>query len=453
MWTTSKPVGLNTLMNRIVKLWCIAKPIASEMSSSAVCVWNPDGQSFTVKWQHIHGLVIKLDNFRHYVILEADRLKQSFGALAPYLDFSTIAMSQLVDDAESPISLFDREDNRRLFDPFVHKIWVHLGRHQGTAQETHPSAVFSKSGAVRKAPAWSWLAKQQEFLVLLVAHFYRTVGIPPRAWQTAHLLYRPFGGYLRNIRIIRHGTVLIGNPKAKQRDRLMYDAFWALPTHLGTILVIYLGVFRRVAVELLQLLNVNPWDHQHYIFVTSSPTPAHSARFSSSIINAALQKATPELAYEVRVYRHVMQAIFDNQLSCVTSHSLGRLLDNADHQAQHSSITHDNHYGRDEIAHGAGLQLSTRNGQFAISRLFHSWYGFVPHELTWESLSNGDAPSVISHHLLFALGVARQRVLVHYALTGIGHVQCAEQVSRVMQLKPFLLGSKVSLLPFSTTVY
>ena len=164
------------------------------------------------------------------------------------------------------------------------------------------------------------------------------------------------------------------------------------------------------------------------------------------MINNALQKAAPELAYEVRAYRHVMQAIYDNQLSNLPSHAIRKLLGNADHQqAQHSSTTHDNHYARDEIAHGTGLQMSTCNSQLAISRLFHVWYGFVPPELTWDSLSNDAVASIISDHLLFALGIARQRVLVHYALPGSGHVQCAEQVSKLMHLKPFLLGSNVSL--------
>ena len=227
-----KPVGFNTMMSRITKLFCTAMPIAREMSAKGVCVWNPDGQSFTLTWQRIHGRVIKLNNFRHDIISEADQLKQSFTALAPYLDFSSVALSQLVDDAESPISLFDRDDNRRLFEPFIQQIWLHLGRHQGTTRERPPLSLFSQSGVLNKRRAWSWLIEQEKFLLLFVAHFYRTVGIPPRAWQTSHLLYRQLGGYLRNVRMIHHGTVLISNPKAKQKDRLMYDAFWALPAHL-----------------------------------------------------------------------------------------------------------------------------------------------------------------------------------------------------------------------------
>ena len=442
------------MMSRIIKLWCIAKPIASELSAKGVCVWNPDGQSFTLKWQHIRGRVIKLDDFRHYVIAEADRLKQFFSDLAPYLDFSSIMLSQLMDDAESPNSLFDRADNRHLFDPFIQQIWSHLGRHRETAGEKS-SSLFSVSGSLKKARAWSWLEQQQEFLLLVVTHLCRTVGIPPRAWQISQLLYQPLGGYLRNLRLIR-GTVLISHPKAKQRDRLMYNAFWALPTHLGRILVIYLGVFRSVVVELLQLLGADTREHQHYIFVRSSTnlaTSPYSAVFSSSMINGALREATPELAYEIRVYRHVIQAIYDNQLSHLPSRAIRKLLDNADHkQAQHSSTTHDTHYARDEIAHGAGVQLSMRNSQLAISRLFHAWYGFVPAELTWDALSSDAVPSTISNNLLFALGVARQRVLIHYALSGSDHVRCAEQVSKLMDLKPFLLGNNVSLSSSCTAV-
>jgi hypothetical protein len=172
------------------------------------------------------------------------------------------------------------------------------------------------------------------------------------------------------------------------------------------------------------------------------------------MINTTLQKAVPDLAYEVRAYRHVMQAIYDNQLSNFPSHAVKKLLDNADHQqAQHSSTTHDSHYARDEISHGTGLLSSTRNSQLAISRLFHAWYGFVPFELTWDSLSNDAGSPTISNHLPFAMGTARQCVLLHYALTGVGHVHSAQQVFRLMQLKPFLLGSLVSLHPSSPALH
>jgi hypothetical protein len=236
----------------------------------------------------------------------------------------------------------------------------------------------------------------------------------------------------------------------------MYDAFWALPAHLGTILVLYLGVFREVVIELLQLLGGQHCEHQHYIFVGSSPrtmTSPTSELFSATKINQTLHRAGLELAYEVRVYRHVMQAIYDNQLSHLPSRTIKRLLDNADNQqAQHSTMTHDNHYARDEIAHGTGLQLTARNGQLAISRLFHAWYGFVPADVTWEVLSDHSVPSTISNHLLFALGIARQCMLAHYRLTDSGDIQCAERVSNIMRLKPFLLGNDVSPLPSSVAV-
>jgi hypothetical protein len=181
----SKPVGFNTIMNRIVKLWCTAKPIATEMSARGVCVWNPDGQSFTLKWHNIHGRVIKLDTFRHYVINEADRLKETFRALAPHLDFSSILLSQFVDDAESPTSLFDRVHNQQLFAPFIQQIRKHFGLHEETM---HPSALFTRSGVLKKKQTWTWL-KSFSFCSLRISielwAYHRELGKPP-IFYTGH---------------------------------------------------------------------------------------------------------------------------------------------------------------------------------------------------------------------------------------------------------------------------
>lgn len=155
------------------------------------------------------------------------------------------------------------------------------------------------------------LSKSQDFLKTLVECFYGPNGVPPRAWQTAALLYRPHNQFPRNV-YITDRTCYIGRPPAKQAARTWYSAFWALQEPVGKCLLLYLGVFRPVEQKIAAQLTPGRLasEMSNYIFTRPLTRGIHkvSIRWTGSMVNAALRRTGSILPVEARAYRHLMKA-------------------------------------------------------------------------------------------------------------------------------------------------
>jgi hypothetical protein len=458
-WTTPKPSVRGTLMSRVVDQWVSLQPIAKQSTAKGGCTWSPDGQTFSLTWGHIRGRNIDLGILRQRVVEQADQLRQTLVDLVPCVDLSQFQLSRVTDDAESPQSLFDRQDNKELFQPHIDRVWAYLGRPQppGADHNSSPkydTPIFNRSGKIQQKAAKHWLESSAELLRLILRHFCRTCGITPRAWQTADLLYRSVGVFMRNFRLLRHDTPFIGNPKAKQHDRLMYEAFWALPPHLGIILIFYLGVIRPIEIEIMKNLGIPTVDHEHYIFVHNHKRPTLSSYvFSPSTVNEVLHCGTPELSYESRACRKVMGSIYDHHLCHLHQDSWESLLRSSGHgQAQHTENTNDGHYAQDEISRATGMPLSKRNQQMGVSKAFHSFFGFLPGSLGWGSCANYRPKEEHEQYITIALGVARRLIVEEYGVANGTPSQRIQRVSELISSKPFLLGVEVCLHCFHTSM-
>jgi hypothetical protein len=450
-WTAAKPGVCSTLLSRTVDEWVSLTPIAKQSTAKGGCTWSPDGQNFTLTWGHIQGRSIDLDILRRRVVEQADQLTQTLVDLVPCVELSQFRLSQVTDDAESPESLFDRQDNKALFQPYIDRVWAYLGRPQSPGAEHYGSAkydtpIFSRNGRIDEKAAKQWLKRPAELLRLILRHLCRTCGITPCAWQTADLLYRCVGTYLRNFRLLRHGTPFLGNPKAKQNDRLMYEAFWALPPHLGIVLLFYLGVIRPIEIEILKNLGIPTGDHEHYIFVHNHKRPTLSSYvFSTSTVNEILHCGTPELSYESRACRKVMASIYDHHLSHLHQDSWEKLLRSTGNaQAKHTENTNDGRYVQDEISRATGKPLSARSQQIGVSRAFHAFFGFLP-GISWSSLANHRPKEEREQHINVALGVARLLVVEVYGVANGTPSQRIQRVAELISSKPFFLGKEVCL--------
>ena len=149
-------------MSRIIDAWVSLSPIAKQSTAKGGCTWSPDGQSLILRWGHIRGRNIDLDTLRRRVVEQADQLTQTLVDLVPCVDLSQFRLSQVTDDAESLECLFDRQDNKELFQPYIDQVWAYLGRPQNTGSERDGNAkydtpIFSRNGRIDEKAARRWL--------------------------------------------------------------------------------------------------------------------------------------------------------------------------------------------------------------------------------------------------------------------------------------------------------
>jgi len=408
-----------------------------QRSKARTIKWDISGQSFTLTYGSVRGRHIDLECLRRQVVQEGCELMAELCKVAD-LDMKSFSLSQISDDAGLSTSLFDDERNIAIFRPYIKHVYAYLRNGNG-----------GKPGTMNTTRTTHFMVQTRKFLQMIAAHLYRTSGIPPRAWQTVQFLYRSFGQYLRNLRLLPSSLPFIGNPKAKQMDRLIYDAFWLLPPHLGIALIFYLGVFRPVEIAILESRGIPTEQHRHYIFVSTQRPTNGSYIWKTSHLNKVLQAGTtPELSYMAATYRNVMQAIVDKHFSNLHPHTFPRILQEASNgQAQHQARTHDTSYAVDEISDGVGLPLSARDRQFLVSRAFHVWYRFTPEDHDWCQYQNYHPNEVMESHMKLALMRARPMVIEEYgfARSKISCEDRARLVGRVIEKKPFLYGKQVSL--------
>jgi hypothetical protein len=162
---------------------------------------------------------------------------------------------------------------------------------------------------------------------------------------------------------------LVGNPRVKQLDLLIYDAFWALAPHLGLALIFYLGVYQPVEIEIMKALGIPMAEHLYFIFVhTHKQRQLSTYVYDGKKVNQCLKKDTTlELAYKSRALWNVQQAIVDQHLVRLHNDVVHSILGSgSNEQAQHSFSTHDN-YAVDQTMRATAMPLSSRDKQLAVS--------------------------------------------------------------------------------------
>jgi len=109
-------------MSRTVNAWGYVKPFAMAIKSNSSCTWSPNGLVLNLTWDKIRGREIDVDILRRLVKTEAQELTQAVKDTFPYLDLSDFTLSWIVDNPESPESLFDRTDNKAIFKRYIDQI-------------------------------------------------------------------------------------------------------------------------------------------------------------------------------------------------------------------------------------------------------------------------------------------------------------------------------------------
>jgi hypothetical protein len=262
---------------------------------------------------------------------------------------------------------------------------------------------------VKEGKEFLW--KLQELLEKILAHLMQTSGILPRSWQAAALQYCNYGDYNHNLWLLLHEVPLVGNPRVKQLDLLIYDAFWALEPHLGLALIFYLGVYQPVEIEIMKALDIPTAEHLYFIFVHMHKRPQLSTYvYDGKKVNQCLEKdTTPELAYESRALRNVQQAIVDRHLVRPHDDIVHSILGSgSNEQAQHSFLTHDTCYAVDQIMRATAMPLSLKDKQLAVSGAIQAWLSFLPRKLDWDRYVNYQPIEEVELNMTLALDTPRR---------------------------------------------
>jgi hypothetical protein len=417
-------------MSRIYMWWRYAKPAAAAEPGKVVIEWSSDGSSFLFTWKHIQSRKIDLVTLRNHVFNEGEELRSTLALLVPFMDASTFDLS-LIHDNLGSTSLFDQGPNKAVFQPYISKL-------QEMLHTTHN--VYDTHGQFVEKQAKGFLLRSQTILQNVMVHFCHTCGVPPRAWQVGGLLYRTAAHYERNLRLLQNEVVYIGNPKAKQRDKLVYESFWALPPHLGRILIFILGVIRPVEIELLRKLHIPTEEHQHFIFVqTQKQARLTPYAYTSTVVNKLLV-ASKTLSMEARAERHIFTTILEQR---IIPESRSPMQSAVIHQGQHCAKTKETHYAIDHIQKATGLVAGSREWQLGVSHALHAFYGFVSVESGWHQDQNRNIDEEMQKNWLDALDVARRLVVREYKVADGNHLERMSRVSHLMRLKPFMTGNQV----------
>lgn len=273
-------------------------PYAVQVKGNTRIEWSDYGHTFSYSDpRYRQPFQISLSTFVitvQQLVANARDLYKSFlpqGYEPPSVDISILRDNGLLGQ-----SVFGQESNRGIFTPFVESLYnAVLCDTQRTRQEFH--------------------SQEQKLLQAILVSVSMTIGVPPRAFQLAGMLYKADEDdcYKRNL-YIRKGIVLLGWARSKSFQSIYQASLWALPADLGELILYYLGVIRPTSIKLLQRNNVGIHkDLYTSIFVFSKSLKSKRSTWSTTHVNSILKAATGQkinLELSLPRLRQLMTAIY-----------------------------------------------------------------------------------------------------------------------------------------------
>ena len=316
-------------------------------------------------------------------------------------------------------------------------VWVsdrptHTHTHEVPIPTTHVGYPYP----CYRLAAYDWLQSSDDILSLVVTAFSLTCGIPPREFQFANMQYDhcPTTGSFRNLFII-NGLPALGNPTAKQSNKLVQKCLWLFPPSLAPLFLFYLGVLRPITIEVLIFLRQNVAYQETHIFCH---TIKKHCVWNGSDVNGAIQHYMSALPIRLtcKFLRQLHTALF-HQYCPGLCKAEGPSDSAVDHQGQHRWYTGNTHYGRiiGSVPKTLGMSM-TEARQFAtVSQLLQVIYGLcLPDESSKDLLLDAHILPC-SKYETHAYLVAQKLVIQHY---GILSGDVAASVATVLNNRPYI---------------
>ncbi|KAK7433753.1 hypothetical protein VKT23_020580 [Stygiomarasmius scandens] len=364
------------LYHSVTRFWSEADNGSRTAKGNRTFIVDQDRLGFTYKPDKNTTLSFKLADFGTCYRYEIHELRKALELLVPASILSTVwesfQLSGLEDDVDSPESLFSQ--NADYFGTFVTRLRAVL-----FSQE---SAILFRKNLLSRKKVAKYLADHEAFQRTLMKVLYVSLGIPPRSFQAAELIYDSHGQLVRCLKIF-DGIVILCNPVAKQNGSKQYECFWALRDEVAKYLLFFIGVIRPVVISLLEHPVINSVapipELRRFIFV-SLRAGNHSFSlvavktktfycFKGTEIDSCLQETS--LAMDLKDLRQVATGIMRNWFPEL-SQAYSGLNDPGvqapmDRQGQHSRKVCNGFYAVDMYIRGTTFNRAECESQIRVS--------------------------------------------------------------------------------------
>jgi len=363
-----------------------------------------------MSWAFMDERLFSLSNIRHAAFQGMEALNQVCRELFPVdmwnLCLSGLSIESFVDNRDAT-SMFNCHENSSLLTPAIAKLQSSLMEAISRGNNSLPSILKSS----------------QSFLQCFATALYLTAGIPPYAHQTVQLQYAQDGTSNRNFMLMdgTHG-VFIWHQEGRSGYRGKgSNGVWNIPPQVTLPLLLYLGIFRPVEIELISaealktkaLVSIAPL----YTHIFCNPLKRASSKsiiWSHDHLEGFL-KSGP-LRMEAFPHRLLFSAVIERKhadlLRIVQQPSV------LDEQGQHTTSTSQKNYAVLQLQHSTGFHFSTQLKQLLICQELHS-SSFLLKPISGQKGSTGIAENLdatIHRNQFLALNIARDVVAFAYKL-------------------------------------
>lgn len=293
---------LATAFSKIKQVWLMIHPYATQVSDNTRIEWSDSGHTLSYSdpgCRHPSPFQIGFSNYLIMVQqLVANALDLFTSFLPPGYEYPSIDISVLKDNGLLGYSIFKQEPNRATFTLFVENFY---------------NAVLSDAQRSQR----EFHHQEQKLLQAIAVAISVTIGVPPRAFQLAGLLYKADerSCYKQGL-YIKKGVVVLGWARSKSFKSMYQASLWVLPPDLGKLVVYYLGVIRPASIKLLQRENLDVHGDLYtaiFVFTKTQSLKLKHCTWSSTHVNSILKAATSpkiNLGLSLPRLRQLMTAIY-----------------------------------------------------------------------------------------------------------------------------------------------
>ncbi len=413
-----------TAFSKIKQLWLIIHPYSTQVNGNTRTIWMDQGHTLLYSDPGCQRpFRIKLTSFLVMVRQLVDNVKDLYRSfLPPGYEPPTMNISDLTDNGSLGQSIFEQPTNHAIFTPLADAFY-----NAAIADSTRSCQEFHH--------------QEQKLLQALLAAVSVTVGIPPRAFQLAGMLYKAskVNCHKRSL-YIKKGVVILGWARASKSLKSVYQAsFWALPGDLGKIILNYLGIIRPASIKLLQSESMDVPDSLNtHIFAFTKGPKLKSSAWPSTHISTILKAATGSkigLETSPARLRQLMTAVFRKHFPAFIQATPFQTLI---HYAGHAIQTPKNMF---HVFFGSKVSVSDESvsHHIMVSQVWQGVLGMLPNKCGFFASIRGPSERQIRDNQASALDQARW--LVYRSFVGLDAIKVREKALNILMIRSFIVIS------------